>query len=375
AYESVVSRYRLSTIDLDLEGAALGSATVDARRAQAIHAAQETATAAHRRLAVWVTLPATPAGLSDQGVAAVRSMLAAHVDLAGVNVMTMDYGQSLPRGQGMLTGSLDALRAAQRQVAALYQQAGMPLSTLAAWGKIGATPMIGTNDSPGEAFTLADARGLTAFAQDHHLGRVSMWSLNRDSACSAGSVGASGSAGATMVSNHCSGVAQAPLAFSQVFAELTGWVDARPAARVSPTTSTPSVLVDNPATSPYPIWISTAAYPRGTKIVWHHEVYQAKWWAQGQPPDPTVAHPWQTPWLLLGPVLPGDHPYVPPPLPVGTYPAWSPTGTYPVGERVQLDGVGYQAKWWTRGDRPQPVVVDPATAPWQVLTPALPSTG
>ena len=40
------------------------------------------------------------------------------------------------------------------------------------WLRLGVTVMIGQNDIRGERFTVANARGLTAFAGRYHLGRV-----------------------------------------------------------------------------------------------------------------------------------------------------------------------------------------------------------
>ena len=50
---------------------------------------------------------------------------------------------------------------------------------------MGATPMIGQNDVPGETFSLSDAHALVSFAHRMHLARVSMWSANRDTQCGA----------------------------------------------------------------------------------------------------------------------------------------------------------------------------------------------
>ena len=44
------------------------------------------------RLAVWLTLPVTPDGLNPDALAVVRTMIDAKVDVAGVNVMAMDFG-------------------------------------------------------------------------------------------------------------------------------------------------------------------------------------------------------------------------------------------------------------------------------------------
>ena len=50
---------------------------------------------------------------------------------------------------------------------------------------MGATPMIGQNDVPGETLLAERRAGLVAFAHRCTLRRVSMWSANRDSQCGA----------------------------------------------------------------------------------------------------------------------------------------------------------------------------------------------
>jgi hypothetical protein len=45
---------------------------------------------------------------------------------------------------------------------------------------IGLTPMIGMNDDTNEIFDLKAAQQVVAFAKQYGLGRISMWSLNRD---------------------------------------------------------------------------------------------------------------------------------------------------------------------------------------------------
>jgi chitinase len=40
---------------------------------------------------------------------------------------------------------------------------------------------------------------------------------------------------------------------------------------------------------------------------------------------------------------------------------------YHAGDLVQLDGVGYEAKWWTSGDAPDADVVDQFASPWTEL--------
>lgn len=202
AYAEVIDRYHFSTIDLDVEGAKLGDHTVGQRRADAIKRLQLNRLASGKPLAVWLTLEVSPNGLTEEGQATVGEMLRAGVDLAGVNAMTMDYGSSRAAGQSMLEATTVALTATQRQLRTLYSRAGTKLSDAAAWSKLGATPMIGQNDVPGEVFGLDAAKGLNEFVLSHGIARVSMWSLNRDMTCGPNHVDVK------RVSDGCSGVSQ-----------------------------------------------------------------------------------------------------------------------------------------------------------------------
>src|SRR5262249_35701499 len=144
------------------------------------------------------------------------------------------------------------------------------------------------------------------------LGRVSMWSLNRDSSC-----GAQLDPG--IVSGSCSGVDQSPLAFTYVFDQLPGRAADAATARPTATSTTGG---GDPATSPYPIGLEDKVYEQGDKVTWHRGVYEAKWWSESNLPDEPVSHEWDTPWRYLGPVMPGDHPAPVIKLPNGTYPDW-----------------------------------------------------
>ncbi|MCL2516531.1 MAG: carbohydrate-binding protein [Microbacteriaceae bacterium] len=363
AYAAVLDRYDASTADFDIEGDAISdTASVD-RRAEAVARLQQQRRDAGDELAVWLTLPATPDGLTPDGQAVVTAMLSAGVDLAGVNVMTMNYGESLPAGTSMLEGSEQALTQTHRQLGILYQRHHTPLTSATLWRKIGATPMIGQNDVAGETFTLGDAVKLNAFARQQGIGRMSMWSANRDRSCSANYVDV------TIVSDACSGVAQGSATFAatlgkgfsqRIALSSRARTTAEPVATQQPT--------DDPATSPYQIWSPTGAYPAGTKVVWRRNVYQAKWWTQGDAPDNPVLNTWETPWTLIGPVLPGETPIPQPTVPAGLVPAWNPATAYKAGTVVELDGVPYQAKWWTQGDSPDASQASPDSSPWVALT-------
>jgi chitinase len=127
---------------------------------------------------------------------------------------------------------------------------------------------------------------------------------------------------------------------------------------------------DDPAKSPYQIWKPTGAYLEGAKVVWHHNVYQAKWWTENDIPDNPVLQTWQTSWQLIGPVLPGEKPVIQPTLPEGTYPDWNGDAEYNAGDLVLFSGVPYLAKWWTKGDSPAAASSNADSSPWVPLTQA-----
>ncbi|HEY4267367.1 MAG TPA: chitinase [Galbitalea sp.] len=363
AYSSVIDRYNLSTIDLDVEGASLTDTAANSRRAEALEMVQKQQRAAGKSLAIWLTLPVSPTGLDVDGQNAVHETLAKKVDLAGVNAMTMDFGTSLTAGTSLLAGSEQALTATQRQLGILYKQIHVTLSQSTLWSKIGATPMIGQNDTRDEVFTMADATKLNAFATSKGIGRISMWSLNRDLTCG------SNYTTLTVVSDSCSGVAQGGARFSTALAKhYTGSIALSAKSVTTNESVSTKSLVDNPKTSPYPVWSDANSYLQGTKIVWHHNVYVSKWWTQGDLPDNPVLNSWETPWQLVGPVLKGEKPIVQPTVPAGTFADWSGTATYNKDARVLFDGTPYQSKWWNLGESPAAASSNPDSSPWVPLT-------
>ncbi len=357
AYQSVISRYHLTAIDLDIEGASLTSFAAEQRRAAAMAALEQAARTAHRQLSVWLTLPVEPSGLQDAGLSVIESMLRDHVSITGINVMTMDFSQPPAAGTTMLASVQAALNATHAQLASLFPRYGIQLRSQQIWQRLGATVMIGQNNIAGENFTVPDAQGLVRFASATHLGRISMWSLNRDSQCGS-SFPESG-----LLSNTCSGTAQSNLQFSQVFGQLQG---------VTSVTSSagdvqPAVANTNPADAPYPQWSATGDYPSGYKVAEDGEIYQSKWFNTGDDPQAQVQYSWQTPWELLGPVLPGDHAPVISRPSAGTYPAWSISARYQVGDKVLYQGMPYEAKWDNQGVSPQGQSGDPTASPWKAL--------
>jgi chitinase len=359
AYQAVVDRYGVNVIDLDIEGTAVADAASVQRRAQALARLQTQRHAAGHDLAVWLTLPVTPAGLDNDGQQVVLTTLQAGVSLRGVNVMTMDYG-GRPGTPDMLALAEQSLQATAGQLAGLYARVGVRLDQVQRWARLGATPMIGQNDVDNEVFTLDDARGLAMFAKNQGLGRVSLWSINRDAPCGATF------ASVAVHSQTCSGVTQKALDFTGVYAGLPGHAPDAPSgdAIVLPTQQ-PNA--DDPRTSPYPVWRPTAQYPENYKVVWHGMVYQAKWYTQGSDPSALTGNGAPNPWALLGPVETKDAAPQPVPAVTGVTTIWNATALYAKGDRVLFNGLPYQARWLTKGDTPATEYPIGNDSPWQPL--------
>jgi chitinase len=187
--------------------------------------------------------------------------------------------------------------------------------------------------------------------------RTAMWSLKRESQCGS-SFPETG-----LLSNTCSGTAQSAQQFSQVFGQLAGSSAVTSAAG----DVQPAVADTNPADAPYPQWSPVADYPLGYKVTEDGEIYQAKWFNSGDDPQAQVQDSWQTPWELLGPVLPGDHAPTIARLPAGTYPAWSIGTRYQAGDEVLFGGLPYESKWDNQGVSPQTATSDPSGSPWKAL--------
>lgn len=366
AYKSVVEHYNLSTIDLDLENIGLTDQTASVRRANVIGQLQKERRKAGKNLAVWVTIPVGSEGLTEDATTAIATLLAHSVDLAGINIMTMNYNDPNNKGKSMSDIAINAIKKTHRQIGILYEQAGTYLNDATVWRKIGVTPMIGQTDITNEVFTLDDAARVNKFARSNGVARMSMWSLNRDVECGTNYMNTS------IVSDSCSGTKQDKLAYSITLGGgFVGRLNEN-AGNVTKSQEKPSAdsLKDDPATSPYQVWSEAGVYLQGTKVVWHHNVYQAKWWTKGESPDNPVLQSYQTPWELIGPVLPGEKPAEKQTLPAGTYPEWSGEAAYEAKQRVLFEGVPYQAKWWNRGDSPAAASSNPDGSPWVPLTQA-----
>ena len=206
AYRRAAASVGASGLDFDVEGAALGSAAVTARRWGAVVVLQRARTPAATDVSV--TLPVDPTGLTAKGLAEVRAARAAGVRLARVNLLAMDYGDgAAPRPAGRMATLAEAsVRASARQLAPIL---GVPAPAVLT--RVGVTLMIGVNDVADEVVTPEDARAVTRFAHRVHLGGLSEWELSRDRPCPAGTP-------AAPARPDCSGLAAPAGAFTRALA-------------------------------------------------------------------------------------------------------------------------------------------------------------
>lgn len=205
AYEQVVTVYDARVIDLDVESNALGDIAGIKRRNAAVRELENWAAARHRPLEVQYTLGVSAAGLDRRGLYVLQSARNHHA-LVTVNLMAFDYYDGTTR---MAAAAIDAAEAVHRQLAAVF----LAESSAERWAAESLTLMIGYDDNPDrrELTSLADTSRIEAFARAHGLHAVSFWAIQRDNGGCPGTVG----------SDTCSGIAQAPWAFSRLLDRYT----------------------------------------------------------------------------------------------------------------------------------------------------------
>ncbi|MFD6168116.1 chitinase [Streptomyces coeruleorubidus] len=200
AYGKALDAAGATRADFDVEGDELADSASVALRSEAIALLQKERT----DLEVSFTLPVMPSGLGKDSLALLGSANDNGVQVATVNLMTMNYGTSYDGDMGGY--AITAAKAAHSQLKKVFRT-----SDAAAWQGMALTSMIGVNDVDGETFTLADAAEVRAFAEEKGIGWVSMWSAARDRQCANGSTPG-------QPATDCSGVRQAPGAFGEAFA-------------------------------------------------------------------------------------------------------------------------------------------------------------
>lgn len=202
AYGAALDAAGSAQADFDVEGDELTDAGSVALRSRAIAALQKE----RPDLEVSFTLPVMPSGLDSDSLALLASANRYDVQVATVNLMTMNYGESYSGDMGGY--AIASATAAQAQLKKVFGTRDAD-----AWRGMALTSMIGTNDVAGETFSLADAAQVRAFAEAKGISWVSMWSTFRDQPCSAADSARDDAL------TDCSGVDQSAGAFAKAFSQ------------------------------------------------------------------------------------------------------------------------------------------------------------
>lgn len=214
-YYDIVDNLNLNVLDFDIEGTWVADHESINRRNEAVKAVQDTWKAEGRSVGIWYTLPILPTGLTAEGLYVLEDAKAKGVELAGVNVMAMDYGNSICQSDGTegqnihgkcATSAIENLHSQMKQI--FTDKSDAEINAM-----MGTTPMIGYNDVQGEVFYMSDAKLVMQDATDRGLGMIGIWSMMRDQP-----------GVARQVSPEHSGLTEqqaAKYAFSEVFAPFT----------------------------------------------------------------------------------------------------------------------------------------------------------
>jgi chitinase len=339
-YKRFIKAYGLTRIDFDIEGNWVEDTVSLIRNSKALKMLQDELAGEGYSLQIWFTLPVLPSGLTASGMNVIRLALAEGVEIDGVNVMTMDYGDSAapaPSGR-MGEYGIQALESLHSQLTTLYGEAGISKSVAELWRMTGTTPMIGLNDVRTEVFYHEDAMQTLDFAVAKGIGMISMWSANRDRAQNTDSL--------TFVSISSTGLAQDEYGFSSIFNEYNDLSGFSPDAAGSEepgedngsetgnTWSADTVYygsdyesiwndpweyigeADGAAADPGDAtggqddntgdnagsgsgtWEAGKTYVGGDLVTWNNVTYKAKWWNQNFRPDTPVENSWDSPWAV-----------------------------------------------------------------------------
>lgn len=180
-YQLFCDAYGLTRIDFDIEGTWISSAysAQNLNNANALKKLQDYYKGKGESIDIWFTLPILPTGLTPDGLNVIKQAKDAGVNIGGINVMTMDYGDSAaPNPSGKMGQyGIQAITSLHSQLSSLY---GSSKTSSEIWAMIGTTPMLGVNDVVTEVFKQSDATETLNFAKQNNIGMISMWSSNRD---------------------------------------------------------------------------------------------------------------------------------------------------------------------------------------------------
>ena len=284
AYQKVIDRYGIDRVDFDIEGAAVATPAGNQRRAAAVAQVQKDMAAKGKSLAVSLTLPVMPDGLTADGLRTVREFVSAGVTVSTINVMAMDYGSSYT---DMGTHAITAIQTTAAQLKAIPAYSSW--SDAQRTALVGVTPMIGKNDVAPEVFTISDTAKVAQYARANGVGFVGWWEVTRDKPCTGGSNSL----------YMCTGTSEAQWAYSRAFvAGLGGSVAPLPSVTPSASTTVKPTATPTAPTSNGVTVKSTITTDWGTGFCANVDVTATSaspiTWSVTQPIAGTVASFWNS---------------------------------------------------------------------------------
>jgi hypothetical protein len=209
AYESVITTYGVTRLDMDVEAKSLDNTAGVDRRNKAIALTQQWAKTNGIPLQIQYTLPVEPGGLDPNGEAVLQNAVADGATVDSVNIMVFDYYQRKAGTVNMGNAAVSAAQNTELQLASIFP--GKTATQL--WGMLGMTMLPGIDDFPKktEVTSLSDASTMLSFAQQKGMNFLSIWAIQRDN----------GGCPGTTDSNTCSGIVQNDWDFTHLLNSFT----------------------------------------------------------------------------------------------------------------------------------------------------------
>lgn len=277
AEQTVITKYGLNAIDLDLEEPEYENTTAINNELGAAQILQ----ANNPSLYESITIPGTTSGTGYFG------------QLLLTNAKTLGYTPNnfgIMPFDGGFSGASSQISALQSFNTILMNTFGWSSAT--AYAHEGFSGMNGRTDSA-EYFYQADFTTVLNFAESNHLARYTYWALNRDRQCNPPDNNGS-------LSGTCSSVAQNDWDFTKIVVQFAGATP--PSATPTPIpgqTPTPTPPTPTPVTggscAGVAAWSSSIAYVGGNEVTYNGSLWQAKWWTQADIPGGAAGV-----WVSLG---------------------------------------------------------------------------
>ena len=199
AYQKVISAYALKVIDIDIENTEWGSATVRQRVIDALKIIKTN----NPGIKTIITFGTATSGPDSTGVDMINRGASSGLANDIWCIMPFDFGGG---STNMGTLTVQAMEGLKSRVKAAYGY-----SDATTYAHIGLSSMNGKTDVASELVRIADFQTMLSYAQQHHIARLTYWSVNRDRQCASG-----------LDADSCSGVTQQQYDYLKVFVQYTG---------------------------------------------------------------------------------------------------------------------------------------------------------